>query len=422
METSWLIGAGTIVGLGLYLKSISDSKFTSARGLTEVNTELADSDKPSFSPLNSTNPEYYQNSKDWVNTFDTSCGWTDDEQYCPKAIVEAANCSTECTRPYYQTSMNLREAQGWSEWSSPQAGDCGSVGLLCSTALIAVPDDGSCPPIRARAKLQGGPIHTNNFTFEIEWQLFSFLEGISTECGGPFHGWNGAGWTGNTNSVTIDEVVLMGPAELSIKKTNVNGVASSSSRNLTRSGARGNRSIAAKYEICGVGDLTQSATYQRYRTDIDFSDETVIDDYAGAYELSVQLNIGRDSDPIFGEEGGFWDVTQCDFGGAEGTINITIPNFVFIGPPQSQCCDPLLLENRYEDPKNPSYPRDKFYYDKLEKSNGGGYKISNTNAWTTTPAANRCGNAPPQISCTSDTQSQTNNAETFFPRNGFMQW
>ena len=61
MDTSWLIGAGTIVGLGLYLKSISDSKSTSPRpvGLTEVNTELADSDKPSFSQMDSTNPEYY---------------------------------------------------------------------------------------------------------------------------------------------------------------------------------------------------------------------------------------------------------------------------------------------------------------------------------------------------------------------------
>ena len=130
------------------------------------------------------------------------------------------------------------------------------------------------------------------------------MEGISLDCGGPFYGWNGAGWSGNTYSVTIDEVALIGPAELSIKKTNVDGVASSSSRNLNTSGTRSNRSIAAKYEICGVGDLTQSATYQRYRTDIDFSDEYVIDDYVGAYELNVQLNIGRDSDPILGEEGG----------------------------------------------------------------------------------------------------------------------
>ena len=420
MDSSWLLGAGTIIGLGLYLNSISDSKSTSARGLTEVNTELADSDKPSFSPLNSTNPEYYQNSKDWVNTFDTSCGWTDDEQYCPDSIVEAANCSTECTRPYYQTSMNLREAQGWSEWTSPQAGDCGSVDFLCSTALIADPA-GSCPPIRARAKLQGGPIHTNNFTFEIEWQLFSFLEGISTECGGPFYGWNGAGWTGNTNSVTIDEVALIGPAgvELSIKRTDLTLGSSYDSTHLTRSGARSNRAIGAYYEICGVGDLTQSVTYQKYVTYLNFSDKTVIDDYVGAYALEVQLNIGRDSDPILGEEGGVLDVTQCDF---NKTINITIPNFVFIGPPQAQCCDPLLLENRYEDPKNPSYPRDKFYYDKLVTANGGGYKISNTNAWTTTPAANRCGNAPPQISCTSDTSSKNKNAETIFPRNGFMQW
>ena len=133
-------------------------------------------------------------------------------------ILEAANCSTECTRPYYQTSMDLRNSQGWSEWTSPPAGDCGSVKFACSTALIADPK-GSCPPIRARAKLQGGPIHTDNFSFDIEWQLYSFLEGISLDCGGPYYGWNGAGWTGNTNSVTIDEVALIGPAELSITKT-----------------------------------------------------------------------------------------------------------------------------------------------------------------------------------------------------------
>ena len=419
MDSSWLIGAGTIIGLGLYLNSISDSKSTSGRGLPEVNTELADSDKPSFSQMDSTNPEYYHISKDWVKTFDTSCGWTDDEQYCPQAIVEAANCPTKCTRPYYQTSMDLRKQQGWSAWSSPQAGDCGSVKFACSTSLIADPK-GSCPPIRARAKLQGGPIHTNNFTFDIEWQLYSFLEGISLDCGGPFYGWNGAGWSGNTWTVTIDEVALIGPAELSIKKTNVDGVSGGSSSALNTSGTRSNRSIAAKYEICGVGDLTQSATYQRYRTDIDFSDEYVIDDYVGAYELNVQLNIGRDSDPILGEEGGALDTTTCDF---NKTINITVPNFVFIGPPQSQCCDPLLLEDRYEDPDRPDFPHEKFYYDQLVvNSNGGGYKLSNINAWSSAPDANKCGNSSPRIICSSDTTSQTNNAETIFPRNGFMQW
>ena len=89
--------------------------------------------------------------------------------------------------------------------------------------------------------------------------------------------------------------------------------------------------------------MYQSATKQTYTTDIDFSDEYVIDDYVGAYELSVQLNIGRDSDPLIGPEGGVLDVTKCDF---NKTINITIPNFVFIGPPTAQCCNPLILERQ----------------------------------------------------------------------------
>lgn len=411
MDTSWLLGAGTIIGLGLYLNSISDSKSTSARGLTEVNTELADSDKPSFSQMNSTNPEYYQGSKDWVNTFNTSCGWTDDEQYCPDSIVEAANCSTECTRPYYQTSMNLREAQGWSEWSSPSAGDCGDLRFVCTTALIADPA-GSCPPIRARAKLQGGPIHTNNFTFEIEWQLFSFLEGVTTDCW-PSYGWMAAGWTGNTGVVTIDEVALLGPAELSITKN--------ATSDLKTSGSRGNRNTEPRryYKTCQGNEISLTSTYQNYRTDIDFSNEYAIDDYVGAYDLSVQLNIGRNDDVFLGDEVTLGD---CDF---NKTINITIPNFVFIGPPQSQCCDPLLLEDRYEDPDRPDFPHEKFYYDKVVPASGG-YKLSNINAWSEAPAANKCGSSAPQIICTSDTASerasQTNNAETIFPRNGFMQW
>ena len=49
-----------------------------------------------------------------------------------------------------------------------------------------------------------------------------------------------------------------------------------------------------------------------------------------------------------------------------------------------------------------------------------------TSAWSEAPSANKCGSASPQIICTSDTASerasQTNNAETIFPRNGFMQW
>lgn len=409
MDSSWLLGAGTIIGLGLYLNSISDSKSTSARGLTEVNTELADSDKPSFSPLNSTNPEYYQNSKDWVKTFDTSCGWTDDEQYCPKAIVEAANCSTECTRPFYQTSMNLRDAQGWSEWSSPQAGDCGSVKSLCSTALIADPK-GSCPPVRARAKLQGGPIHNNNFSFTIEWQLYSFLEGVTMDCW-PSYGWMAAGWTGNTGVVTIDEVALLGPAELSLTKN--------AAYDLRTSGSRGNRITEprSKYKTCQGNEISLTSTYQKYFTDIDFSNEYVMDDYVGAYDLSVQLNIGRNDDVILGDEVTLGD---CDF---NKTINITIPNFVFIGPPRGRCCDPLLLEDRYEDPDRPDFPHEKFYYDQLVRNeNGGGYKLSNINAWSSAPDANKCGNSSPRIICSNDTTSQTNNAETIFPRNGFMQW
>jgi len=421
METSWLIGAGTIVGLGLYLKSISDSKSTSPRGLTEVNTELADSDKPSFSPMNSTNPEYYNDSKDWVNTFDTSCGWTDDEQYCPEAIVEAANCSTECTRPYYQTSMDLRKSQGWSEWSSPSAGDCGGAKFACSTALVADPE-GSCPPIRARAKLQGGPVHTNNFSFEIEWQLYSFLEGVSMDCW-PSYGWMGAGWTNNGASVSIDEVSLV-----NLNYAELSGTLQPDSNikytQLLPTGNRGNRALPATYTTCQGNKITQSATYQKYTTTIDFSESGWDDDYAGAYELTLQLNIGRDIAPLLENdsvdvEGSFIDYNHCQF---NETINITIPNFVFIGPPKSKCCDPLILEDRYEDPDRQNFPHEKFYYDKLEINSNGGYKLSTTNAWSAAPPSNRCGNNSPQISCTSDTQSQTNNAETFFPRNGFMIW
>jgi len=419
MDSSWLLGAGTIIGLGIYLKSISDSQSTSARavGLTEVNTELADSDKPSFSQISSTNPEYYQGSKDWVNTFDTSCGWTDDEQYCPDGILEAANCPTECTRPYYQTSMDLRKAQGWSEWTSPQAGDCGPPKFMCSTALIVNPK-GSCPSIRARAKLKGGPIHTDNFSFDIEWQLYSFLRDCDYSLVNQY-GWNGAGWSDNTYSVTIDEVALIGPAEISI----IDSGNSIAFNRLRHNGVRSNRAINRSYNLCDDTDLTQSATKQTYTTDIDFSNEYVIDDYVGAYELSVQLNIGRDVDLVESFDGTILDVNQCNF---NDTINITIPNFVFIGPPTAQCCNPLILEDRYEDPERPNFPHDKFYYDKVVPASGGGYKLETTNAWTAAPPANKCGSASPQIICTSDTASerasQTNNAETIFPRNGFMQW
>ncbi len=83
---------------------------------------------------------------------------------------------------------------------------------------------------------------------------------------------------------------------------------------------------------------------------------------------------------------------------------------------------PLLLEDRYEDPDRPDFPHEKFYYDQLVRNENGGYKLSNINAWSSAPDANKCGNSSPRIICSNDTTSQTNNAETIFPRNGFMQW
>jgi len=432
MDSSWLIGAGAIVGLGFYLNSISDSKSTADIGISAVTTELADSDKPSFSSLDRTNPEYFSASEDWVKTFNTSCGWSDEEQYCPEAIVEAANCPTECTRPYYQTSMDLRNSQGWSEWSSPEANDCGKVKFACHTGKIGNPK-GSCPPIRARARLVGGPIHNNNFIFEVEWQIYSRLTFPSldelAECGGPFWGWQGGSWSGNTWAATIDEVLLNGNSSLSIVKNSADN--SVIYTNLSTSGTRGNRAIGGAYNICGVGEIQETATYQKYITALDFSDPAVINEfYVGAYDLEVQINIGREQnnlwhnlDPVIdgaGEwaEGTILDTTSCEF---NKTINMTINNFVFIGPStEENCCNPILLEDRYEDTERPDFPHDKFYYDKIEAATGGGYKLNNINAWAAAPSERKCGTAHPLILCNSDTQS--NNAETFFPRNGFMMW
>ena len=91
MDTSWLIAAGTLIGLGAYAYSVVKPDSPDESG--ESDTELQNSAKPSFSALSRTNPERYVGWKEWTNTFPTNCGWTDDEQYCPSSIVANANCN-----------------------------------------------------------------------------------------------------------------------------------------------------------------------------------------------------------------------------------------------------------------------------------------------------------------------------------------
>jgi hypothetical protein len=133
--------------------------------------------------------------------------------------------------------------------------------------------------------------------------------------------------------------------------------------------------------------------------------------YNGIYNLKIVGDITRCED--MGEEGcKDSPLSKCEI---YREVSLDVSNYVVVYSKEvcGDCKDGILLPlnaeiEEYEIMK-------KYQYLEMDGT------MSQRSAWLDAPDSSKCKTSG-GISCTSDTQSQTNNAETIFPRNGFMQW
>jgi len=422
MSKTWLIGAGVIAGLGLYLNSLSDSP--SDEG--ESNTELENSDKPSWSKLYQKNPDFYTGYKGWWKTFTTSCGWTDDEQYCPDSIIAENGCSTACVGslvPY----RNIKRGAG--DWTS----ECSNADLgsgFCVGMEIVNPTN--CQPLRFRlaptytdSSTRQAPqfVSNDNFWMSVQGQVFGLYDIDYEGFDSFFYGWTHPseyegyeflGWDrpdGAGPRIQWRSVQLMGgDNNLTLFSYEYDGETDS----WDLSGQPGMNNHINFRKVCpdkkcslGRGEAEQMEAFVNMGS-LDNSDGF----YNGVYNLKIVGDITRCKE--WGDTGCKDDaLAACEL---HKEVTLEVPNYVVIYSEEvcGDCKDGILLPlnadiEEYEIMKKYNY---------LEVDAG---KMSQRSAYNEAPNDSKCKSSG-GINCSSDTASQTNNAETIFPRNGFMQW
>lgn len=453
MDSSWIIAVGILGGVGAWAYSQkSDSPDESG----ESTTELQNSDKPAFSSLQRTNPERYSGWKKWVNTFDTTCGWTPEEEYCPNAIINNSGCSVDCTRPFYQMSEEQRKiavlgAGGWSPWTE-DVSNCQQFTGVANLCLWPFPmetiDPSGCDPIRIRAKFPDPVLTTGKFTVDIQMQVLGLLD-TWKRCDPnlPVYLFTSEQSIGRNNMITIDNVFLSGRDNKTLAEYQIDNTVEPTNLlidNISNWSSRG-ETILGQYNFsdecyCGVYDggtdahcdldkeYDNSVTTQSFDVDVgNLNDDNF---YSGWYDLTIQINVGREIDgsvyiPGYGESVQIlpeW-AEGCEF---ETTVTLTVPNFVFVYSKEScdSCTGEVLIDNFCQcfchscwgwcnDDKDCDI-RAKYNYMALSSGT-----LERRNAYTDAPTSSKCSTGG--IICTDESKDEYN-AESIFPRNGFMIW
>ena len=444
MDASWLIATGTLIGLGAYAYSVTKPDSPDESG--ESTTELQNSDRPSFSSLSRTNPERYIGWKDCVNAFGTSCGWTPDEEYCPSSVVADADCNSivghdgeNCTRVFYQLNDTMKaqvfnpNKRRWSSWSEDNSGckwDFSFGESLCVINENEIINVRGCDPIRVRAKYPE-TITDGNFDVELALQLLGLVD-VFTSChpNAPIYMWTSEESMGLPRAIKIDAVSLRGGRSgtrtlAEFKVDNSVDPPQDTFLNVNNWSTRQEITYGTEdYEFeCWTGfdgwedksgtyDLTY--TRQRFTVNVDNSDGY----YNGTYDLEVQINIGRENDSWLPE----W-TKGCEF---NETVTVTIPNYVVVYSPElcEGCKDgKVLMDYMCGKDVQDCNIRAKYNYTEL-KGGVGGY-LTAVSAYSEAPNSAKCMNHG-GLTCTSESASEsistTRNAETLFPRNGYMIW
>ena len=446
MDSSWIVAVGILGGVAAWAYSQkSDSPDESG----ESTTELQNSDKPSFSSLERTNPARYQGWKEWINTFDTTCGWTPEEEYCPNGIVNASDCNSiagwegeNCTRVFYQLTEDQKNIafgshRTYSNWTE-EAENCGDLEGLSNFCVWPFPmetvNPPGCDPIRGRAKYPDF-MQSSSFDVNVDMQILGLVDNFtSCDPDWPIYAWCSEEYIDREYAIKIDRIELKGGitggrvlARVQVDNSTVpptyvvENVSNWSPRQQVSSGT-----WDVDFECFdGVSDgdawEDKSGTYpytytrQTFTVDADNSDGY----YNGVYDLEVQLNIGREIDSALPE----W-AEGCEF---DVTVNLTIPNYVLMYSPElCENCEggKIVMDNFCgcygafcsDDDKDCDI-RAKYYYTQLSSG-----ELERISAWGEAPNSARCGGTRGGgINCTDESQDEYN-AECIFPRNGFMIW
>ena len=130
VDATWIVAGAGVLGVSAWLYSKTTSPVSGDDDTGD--SSLSDS-KPRWGSRSRTNWERLAPSA----MFSTSCGWSPEEEYCPEAIVAEKSCSTECLRPYLQTSMNLMQNR-YNQPSDIYGGSGGATPQLKNPVLCAV--------------------------------------------------------------------------------------------------------------------------------------------------------------------------------------------------------------------------------------------------------------------------------------------
>jgi len=166
VDATWIVAGAGVLGVSAWLYSKTTSPVSGDDDTGD--SSLSDS-APRWGSRERTNWERLAPSA----MFSTSCGWSPEEELCPDSVVADKNCSTECLRPYLQTSMNLMQNRrnSPSDWYGGSGGVAPELRnpVLCAvTAPVADITNGQA--VRARilypATIQRG--HTTQLTIQTQ--------------------------------------------------------------------------------------------------------------------------------------------------------------------------------------------------------------------------------------------------------------
>lgn len=386
VDATWIVAGAGVLGVSawLYSKTTSPESGDDDTG----DSSLSDSG-PRWGSRSRTNWQWLAPSA----MFSTSCGWSPEEELCPEAIVAEANCSAECLRPYLQTGMDLtqnRQSQT-TEWFGGTAGQTPDLGgwdprkAFCFQGQpLAQPLNGQALRVRA---VYPATLARSDTEFFLEVQIFQCVSGcgvsaLYSEIG---YGW-GALPSWAESSLVWGDITLRDASAYSVSTAFV------------PTGANSGYYSDSGLEVTLVGSrTTRGDSVTRYRVKVDSTGLG-----SGAVQLSASAVFNRLVSNLTAS-----DIDDaCEF---NSTIDISVSDFFFVDAREA-CASgcPRWVADRYS----------------LTRCSATGCATETVSApswvrslWTDPAAA---AEYPTYQGATAEAGTTVQNAETRFPRNGFM--
>jgi len=376
VDSTWLVAAVGILGTGawLYSKTTSPDSGDDDTG----DSSLDDANQPSFVRAGLTNLEW----RAAQDLYTTSCGWSPEEEYCPAAQIE--DCSDECLEPYLATGLDITQGiHGGQDWGWQGGGTKlrESEGWLneCMCSPIYPMSDGAA--IRVKVVKPQKWIKRNKFTIQVHVQGM-IRQSSAKKCwkSGSYYNWEALP-SGISGGIGVVKASIM-PRTGYNATLEWDGETKDYRYNGLQAGNNWRTNYLGQYNIFEF-EVTRDAFANMGR---------------GIASLDLSIQFDRDYDSILGE----WSET-CEF---TDTVNITIPNFVFIE--NSDACEGSC----------PEWVHGAFEIGYCGKNSCGTRKVD-VPQWIKDTWFNQKAAAKYDTYAGSTEGVVGFNAETIFPRNGF---